>query len=79
MPAGDETRHSALYFVLPRDGHIVKVPEELVDEQHPLQFRPFEYVEYIKFAFSDATAKTGCCLEDYCGVQQATAQENVAA
>ena len=36
MMTGNEARYSAGLFSFPKAGYIVKAPEELVDQQHPL-------------------------------------------
>ncbi|XP_059664652.1 probable 2-oxoglutarate-dependent dioxygenase AOP1 [Cornus florida] len=46
---GNKTRYSMGLFSIPREGHIVKAPNELVDEEHPLLFKPYEFLEYLKF------------------------------
>lgn len=72
VTADDKTRYSTLFVVIPRDGYVVQAPDELVDDEHPLQFRPYDYVEYLKFSFSGAAANYGFALKEYCGVQEAT-------
>ena len=33
---------------MPKEGYLIKAIEELVDEDHPLQYKPFGYGEYLK-------------------------------
>ena len=33
---------------MPKEGYKIKAVEELVDDEHPLQFKPFEFNEYLK-------------------------------
>ncbi|XP_038722380.1 probable 2-oxoglutarate-dependent dioxygenase AOP1 [Tripterygium wilfordii] len=66
---GKETRYSAQLFSTPKEGYLVKVPEELVDEQHPLLFKPFCQSEYTRFcAASHASGKGDATITDYCGI-----------
>ncbi|KAF5737814.1 2-oxoglutarate-dependent dioxygenase AOP1.2-like [Tripterygium wilfordii] len=49
MMRGNITRYTTGLFSVPKEGYMVTVPEELVDEEHPLQFKPFDHFEYLKF------------------------------
>ncbi|XP_059664681.1 probable 2-oxoglutarate-dependent dioxygenase AOP1 isoform X2 [Cornus florida] len=49
MMTGNKTRYSVGLFASPKEGGIVKAPNELVDEEHPLLFKPYKYLEYLKF------------------------------
>ncbi|KAM0939007.1 putative oxoglutarate/iron-dependent dioxygenase, non-heme dioxygenase domain-containing protein [Dioscorea sansibarensis] len=62
-----ETRYSVLFGLRPRDSALVQTPEELVDENHPLLFRPYYYNEYIKFKFSEEGKKAKNALKVFCG------------
>ncbi|XP_059664678.1 probable 2-oxoglutarate-dependent dioxygenase AOP1 [Cornus florida] len=46
---GNETRYSVGLFSSSKEGYIIKAPDELVDEEHPLRFKPYEFSEYQKF------------------------------
>ncbi|KAM1513513.1 hypothetical protein ACFX11_025384 [Malus domestica] len=37
-----------------REGYITKAPEEVVDEEHPLLFKPFDHVEFLGFYYTEA-------------------------
>ncbi|KAK3411007.1 hypothetical protein EUGRSUZ_J03027 [Eucalyptus grandis] len=39
MISGNEVRYSAALFSIPKGGYIIKAPNELVDEEHPLLFQ----------------------------------------
>ncbi|KAF2301093.1 hypothetical protein GH714_020032 [Hevea brasiliensis] len=67
MMSGDQKRYSAVLFTVPREGYIIKAAEELLDEEHPLQFRPFEYPEYLKLRFADTGKSYELPLKDYFG------------
>ncbi|KAL2458717.1 2-oxoglutarate (2OG) and Fe(II)-dependent oxygenase superfamily protein [Forsythia ovata] len=63
---GRETRYTiALFSFL---SCIVEVPEELVDDEHPLEFKPFVHVDLLKFYDTDYGRRTQNLLKDFCGV-----------
>ena len=69
MMTGDEARYSAGLFSFPKAGYIVKAPEELVDQQHPLLFKPFDYLEFMRFFSSEVGRKAGiAAFKIYCGI-----------
>ncbi|KAI0512041.1 hypothetical protein KFK09_012676 [Dendrobium nobile] len=55
---GKEKRFSAIFFSRPSRNSMVKSPEELGDEDHPLLFKPFNYSEFVKFLYSEEGRKT---------------------
>lgn len=67
MMSGNEARYSAGLFSTPKEGYIIKAPEELVDEEHPLLFKPFDYAEFLKYyhAREGVGARS---VRTYCGV-----------
>ncbi|OWM78223.1 probable 2-oxoglutarate-dependent dioxygenase AOP1 [Punica granatum] len=48
---------------------IVKVPDELVDEDHPLKYKPFNNVELIHFYASAEGKKHEYTVKAYCGIE----------
>ncbi|XP_065868789.1 probable 2-oxoglutarate-dependent dioxygenase AOP1.2 isoform X2 [Euphorbia lathyris] len=67
MMRGKETRYSAALFSVPKESYIVKAVEELVDDEHPLQFKHFRYLDYLKLRFSEVDLNYERPLEDYFG------------
>ncbi|KAH0780551.1 hypothetical protein KY290_000149 [Solanum tuberosum] len=65
VTTGDKERFSIQVFSFPNPDYTVKVPQELVDEEHPLMFKPFKLPEYNKYIKSGA--KNGPGLKNYCG------------
>ncbi|KAA8541853.1 hypothetical protein F0562_023005 [Nyssa sinensis] len=62
---GKKTRYTvALFSFLSK---MVQVPEELVDDEHPLQFKPFVHVDLLKFYDTDHGRRTQNILKDFCG------------
>ncbi|KAH7866729.1 hypothetical protein Vadar_024151 [Vaccinium darrowii] len=68
MMKGNEARYSVGLFSIPKAGHIIKAPKELVDEEHPLLFKPFDHVEFLGFYYTEAGLKAQSALNTYCGV-----------
>ncbi|MBA0628111.1 hypothetical protein Godav_022882 [Gossypium davidsonii] len=68
MMTGDKSRYSAGLFSVPKAGYIIKAPDELVDEAHPLLFKPFDHVEFLGFYYTEAGQKAESALKVFCGV-----------
>ncbi|XP_038718244.1 probable 2-oxoglutarate-dependent dioxygenase AOP1 [Tripterygium wilfordii] len=62
-----ETRYSMGMFSFNK-GNIV-VPEELVDDLHPLQYKPFDVYEYLRFSKSEEGMKVNGSIKAFCGVE----------
>ncbi|PKI62056.1 probable 2-oxoglutarate-dependent dioxygenase AOP1 [Punica granatum] len=68
MMSGNETRYSAGLFSIPKAGYIIKAPDELVDEEHPLLFKPFDHVQFLGFYYTEEGQRAESALKAYCGV-----------
>ena len=68
MMTGNIARYSAGIFSMPKAGYIIKAPEELVDEEHPLLFKPFDNVEFLSFLRTEAGKGAQSALKTYCGI-----------
>lgn len=68
MMSGNKARYSTALFSVLKEGCIVKAPDELVDEQHPLLFKPFDYEEFARFYRTEGGQKAESALEAFCGV-----------
>uniref|UniRef100_A0A7N0RHN7 Fe2OG dioxygenase domain-containing protein n=1 Tax=Kalanchoe fedtschenkoi TaxID=63787 RepID=A0A7N0RHN7_KALFE len=66
MKNRESTRYSLGLFTF-SNGEI-KAPDELVDDQHPLQFKPFEHMGYLRAFHAYQGPKSECPLKSYCGV-----------
>ncbi|PSS17894.1 2-oxoglutarate-dependent dioxygenase AOP1.2 [Actinidia chinensis var. chinensis] len=64
---GSEERYSLGLFTFFGD-RIIQIPKELVDDKHPLQFKPFDHYKFIDFYYTDEGRKSKCPIKDYCGV-----------
>ncbi|KAL0354737.1 UNVERIFIED_CONTAM: putative 2-oxoglutarate-dependent dioxygenase AOP1.2 [Sesamum radiatum] len=67
MMRGDEARYSIGLFSIPKAGYIIKAPEEMVDDEHPLLFKPFDHVEFLDFYYTEAGQRSPAALKAYCG------------
>ncbi|KAM3337258.1 hypothetical protein P3S68_031583 [Capsicum galapagoense] len=65
---GNKERYSMGFSQIPKEGYIIKVPEELFDEDHPLLYKPFDGSKYLPFFLSEIKRGVFVTLESYCGV-----------
>ncbi|XP_061365085.1 probable 2-oxoglutarate-dependent dioxygenase AOP1 [Gastrolobium bilobum] len=68
MMSGNEARYSAGLFSIPKGGYLIKAPEELVDEEHPLLFKPYDHVEFLKYYYTEKGQRDQFAMRTYCGV-----------
>lgn len=47
----DTDRHSVMLFSSPKPGYIIEAPKELVDEKHPILYKPFDIIDYYDKAY----------------------------
>ncbi|KAK6912130.1 Non-hem dioxygenase N-terminal domain [Dillenia turbinata] len=47
---------------------IINVPEELVDDDHPLKFKPFDHFGLVDFYYKDLERHSECTVWHYCAV-----------
>ncbi|KAH0724299.1 hypothetical protein KY284_000164 [Solanum tuberosum] len=66
VTTGDKDRFSVQLFSLVNPDYTLKVPKELVDEEHPLMYKPFKMPEYNKYLMLGA--KNGLGVKNYCGL-----------
>ncbi|KZV38972.1 hypothetical protein F511_38756 [Dorcoceras hygrometricum] len=68
MMKGDAIRYSIGLFSVPKDGYIIKAPEEMVDEKHPILFKPYVIAKFLDFFYSEAGKRSPNPLKEYCRV-----------
>ena len=66
MRGDDQIRDSVAVFSFKTE--MIEVPEELVDDKHPLQFKPFDHMEFIRFFHTEESRKTNSPIKAYCGI-----------
>ncbi|KAL8544455.1 hypothetical protein ACS0TY_004852 [Phlomoides rotata] len=65
MMSGDEARYSIGLFSITKPGCIIKAPDEMVDDEHPLLFKPFDPHKFFEFFLSEMDRPDA--LKAYCG------------
>ncbi|KAG6425974.1 hypothetical protein SASPL_110185 [Salvia splendens] len=69
MMSGDQARYSIGLFSVPKPGYMIKAPEEMVDEEHPMLFKPYDHHQFLQFFYAQAAQKSSIdALKEYCGV-----------
>ncbi|KFK30901.1 hypothetical protein AALP_AA6G040900 [Arabis alpina] len=63
-----KTRYSTALFSVPNPEVTIDSPEELVDEEHPRIFKPFEYNDFVKFFRTEAGRGAQSTLQDFCAL-----------
>ncbi|KAK7393289.1 hypothetical protein VNO78_21840 [Psophocarpus tetragonolobus] len=51
-------------------GKIVETQEELVDEEHPKRYRPFDHYEYLRFYATKKALESECRIKAFCGIDE---------
>lgn len=62
---GKERYSIAHFFYM---AELVETLVELVDDKHPLQFKPFDYFEFLKFYSREKNLAFKCPIQTYCGI-----------
>ena len=47
---------------------MIHVPEELIDDEYPLQYKPFDHFKFLHFYFMEGGAESACPIKAFCGV-----------
>ncbi|PSS07489.1 2-oxoglutarate-dependent dioxygenase AOP1.2 [Actinidia chinensis var. chinensis] len=63
---GNKARYSLGQFLFMKG--TVKTPEELVDDKHPLQYKPFDHLEFLDFYSQPENRRLGSAIRTYCGI-----------
>uniref|UniRef100_A0A2P2MPC6 Fe2OG dioxygenase domain-containing protein n=1 Tax=Rhizophora mucronata TaxID=61149 RepID=A0A2P2MPC6_RHIMU len=63
---GKEERFSVGLFSYQRG--TIQVPKELIDEEHPLRFKPFDHFEFMRYFASHPNLPVASTLEAYCAI-----------
>ncbi|XP_055816460.1 probable 2-oxoglutarate-dependent dioxygenase AOP1 [Solanum dulcamara] len=68
--AGESDRFSIQLFSLSKPGHFIEAPKELVDEEHPLLFKPYEMLGLFEYVTSskNVSRAPSDIFKAYCGV-----------
>ncbi|KAJ1385191.1 Oxoglutarate/iron-dependent dioxygenase [Sesbania bispinosa] len=49
-------------------GKLMEPQEELVDEEHPLRYKPFDHYGYLRFFLTEEAIKSASRIKAYCGI-----------
>ncbi|KAI3747668.1 hypothetical protein L6452_10241 [Arctium lappa] len=63
---GQEDRYSAVLFSYKKG--IIQIPEELVDQEHPSKFKPFDHYKFLDFFSKDEIYLDEKAIKLFCGV-----------
>jgi len=62
-----ETRYSMGLFSF--SGDMMRIPEEFVNEQHPLRYKPiFDHYDYLRFYDKEKIKEPDSRIQAYCGI-----------
>ncbi|XP_047310150.1 probable 2-oxoglutarate-dependent dioxygenase AOP1 [Impatiens glandulifera] len=64
---GKEERFSVGLFTFIKD-ILVKAPEKMVDEEHPLLFKPFDNYKLMEYLITDEAKNSNCPFNSFCGL-----------
>nr|XP_018461678.1 PREDICTED: probable 2-oxoglutarate-dependent dioxygenase AOP1 isoform X2 [Raphanus sativus] len=65
---GKKDRYVAGLFLRPKEGLIINAPEEIVDDEHPRLYKPFNFEDYFEFAYKDTKKIDLSALKAYCAL-----------
>ncbi|XP_008794218.1 probable 2-oxoglutarate-dependent dioxygenase AOP1 [Phoenix dactylifera] len=65
---GGNTRYSSILCSFRKDGHLVQAPNELVDKEHPMLFKPYLHGDYLNFCITEAGYNAQHRLRAFCGL-----------
>ncbi|KAJ0960477.1 hypothetical protein J5N97_001683 [Dioscorea zingiberensis] len=67
----NEKRHSIQFGSYFKDECIIQAPEELVDQDHPQLYKPYNFADYMKYLFTDGGWVINTdTLKAYCGFEE---------
>lgn len=69
---GDKTRYTLGLFSFLTG--MVSVPEDLLDDDHPLMYKPFDNIALINFYATKEGREANSTLKAYCGIEKASVQ-----
>ncbi|CAJ1913674.1 unnamed protein product [Sphenostylis stenocarpa] len=49
-------------------GKVMEAEEKLVDEEHPLRYKPFDHYGYLRFFLTEEAVKAASRIKAYCGI-----------
>ncbi|KAH6758775.1 hypothetical protein C2S51_019010 [Perilla frutescens var. frutescens] len=64
---GNEARYSIAQFSF-MEKNMVHTPEELVDDEHPQLYKPFDHLKFLDFFSQEENRRLESAIKTYCGV-----------
>ncbi|XP_058114469.1 probable 2-oxoglutarate-dependent dioxygenase AOP1.2 [Magnolia sinica] len=64
----NKERFSAGFFMIPKAGWMIEAPDELVDEEHPLIYKPFDHFDFIRSYYKDTKIPAQDVLKQIAGI-----------
>ncbi|TMW82003.1 hypothetical protein EJD97_007112 [Solanum chilense] len=68
MMRGNKARYSVGLFSVPKGDYTIKAPKEMVDEEHPLLYKPFDLHGLLAFTNTEEGMRCESALKTYCGL-----------
>ncbi|XP_019443022.1 PREDICTED: probable 2-oxoglutarate-dependent dioxygenase AOP1 [Lupinus angustifolius] len=68
MMSGNEARYCIGLFSIPKEGYIIKAPMEMVDEEHPQLFKPYDHFDFLNYYYTKEGQADQFALTTFCGV-----------
>lgn len=59
-------RYSAILFAIPLDNAVICAAPELADDEHPLLFKPYDYLSYVRFCMTPEGISARNQLDAFC-------------
>ncbi|GMJ06818.1 hypothetical protein like AT1G52820 [Hibiscus trionum] len=68
ITTGCEVRYVVGLFARPRGGYLVKAPKEVVDDENPMLFKPYDHEEFLEFFSNQLHQGVRTNLRAYCSI-----------
>ncbi|XP_004241719.1 probable 2-oxoglutarate-dependent dioxygenase AOP1 [Solanum lycopersicum] len=68
MMRGNKARYSVGLFSVPKGDYTIKAPKEMVDEENPLLYKPFDLHGLLAFTNTEEGMRCESALKTYCGL-----------
>ncbi|CAN8269295.1 unnamed protein product [Cochlearia groenlandica] len=65
---GKKDRYVAGLFLRPKEGIVINAPKEIIDDEHPRLYKPFNFEDYFTCTYKDIKKRDLSSLKDYCAL-----------
>ncbi|CAM8967440.1 unnamed protein product [Rhodiola kirilowii] len=66
--SGSNDRYSCGVFAMVKEGVLVEAPKELVDNEHPIRYKPFFYTDFMSYLVESESISMDDALEVFAGI-----------